>query len=68
MAYLEDRRREAGSDIFTLPMSRRALAEYLNLARPSLSRELCALRDEGMLEFYRETVRFLVGAERADGG
>lgn len=58
-AYLSALRDEAGSDTLTLPCNRQTLAAYLNLSRPSLSRELCTLRDEGVLEFYRETVRIL---------
>lgn len=38
---------------FTLPMNREEMALFLNIPRPSLSRELGALRDEGIVSFER---------------
>jgi CRP-like cAMP-binding protein len=35
----------------TIPMKRHELADYLNIPRPSLSRELGLMRDEGIIEF-----------------
>lgn len=40
-----------------LPLNREGLAEFLNVSRPSMSRELCKMRDEGIIEFYRETIK-----------
>jgi CRP-like cAMP-binding protein len=36
---------------FTLPMKRYELADYLNIPRPSLSRELGLMRDDGIIAF-----------------
>ena len=39
------------SDTVMLPFNKRVWAEHLNTARPSLSREVCCLRDEGLIDF-----------------
>ncbi|MCL6457037.1 MAG: Crp/Fnr family transcriptional regulator [Gorillibacterium sp.] len=39
------------SNTITLPFNKRAWAEHLNTARPSLSREIGCLRDEGFITF-----------------
>jgi len=49
--YLIDLYHETGNTALTVPMKRHELAGYLNIPRPSLSRELGALRDEGMIAF-----------------
>lgn len=36
---------------FTIPLKRGEMAEYLQVSRPSLSRELTRLKDEGLLDF-----------------
>jgi CRP-like cAMP-binding protein len=37
---------------FTIPLKRHELAEFLNIPRPSLSRELKKMKDEGIIDFY----------------
>jgi CRP/FNR family transcriptional regulator, dissimilatory nitrate respiration regulator len=54
--YLTDIYRGAGSNQFTLPMKRHELADYLNIPRPSLSRELGAMRDDGLIDFNGASV------------
>ena len=56
-AYLLDQRTVQRTDTLTLPFNRKHMAEYLSIARPTLSRALAYFRDQGILEFYRETVR-----------
>jgi CRP-like cAMP-binding protein len=41
---------------FMLPMKRNELSEFLNVSRPSMSRELCRMRDEGMIDFNRSSI------------
>lgn len=41
---------------FMMPMNRNELADFLNVSRPSLSREMGRLRDEGIIEFHRSSV------------
>lgn len=42
---------------FLLPMKRSELADFLNVSRPSMSRELCRMRDEGVIDFNRSSIR-----------
>lgn len=57
--YLLEQQRINNSDTFILPMNKNELADYLNVSRPSMSRELGRLRDEGVLDFYLSSVRLL---------
>ena len=38
---------------FDIPFNRQQLADYLNLDRSALSKELCRMRDEGLLQFEK---------------
>lgn len=44
---------------FTIGLNREALAEYLDVKRPSLSRELIYLKEAGCIDYYRSTFRVL---------
>ena len=44
---------------FTLPMNRQQLADFLNVSRPSMSRELSRMRDEGIIDFHLSAFRIL---------
>ncbi|MBN1777150.1 MAG: Crp/Fnr family transcriptional regulator [Clostridiales bacterium] len=57
--YLLEQRRINRSDTFILPMNKSELADYLSVSRPSMSRELGLLRDQGVLDFYLSSVRLL---------
>jgi CRP-like cAMP-binding protein len=43
----------------TLPMNRQQLADFLNVSRPSMSRELSRMRDEGIIDFHLSAVRII---------
>lgn len=49
--------KSAGQTTFMLPMNRNELADFLNVSRPSLSREMGRMRDEGMIEFHQSSIR-----------
>ncbi len=55
---LEECRKQRKNEII-LPMNKKALAEYLGVQRPSLSRELCRMRDAGLIAFNNKTVWIL---------
>ena len=55
LAYLHIYAKKAGSSKFSIPLNRAGLAEYLKVDRSALSRELCLMRDEGILEFYKSS-------------
>ena len=41
---------------FAVPLKRHELADYLNIQRPSLSREMARMRDDGLIEFKGSAV------------
>ena len=51
MAYLLEQAKKAGSEVFTIPFDRQALADYLGVERSAMSAELGKLRKEGVLDF-----------------
>lgn len=58
--YLMEQSHMHGSPTFTMDMNRNELADFLNVSRPSMSRELGRMRDEGLIDFYRGSVRILM--------
>lgn len=56
-AYLLEQCKMKGNPTFNIPMKRNELADFLNVSRPSLSREMCRLRDEGIIDFHRESIK-----------
>ena len=66
-SYLLEHYRESGAGEFTLPLKRHELADYLNVQRPSLSREMGLMRDEGSIEFSgaRLLIRDILKLEEA---
>ena len=50
-SYLLDIHRRQKTGSLMVPMKRHELADYLNITRPSLSREMASMRDEGILDF-----------------
>jgi CRP-like cAMP-binding protein len=55
--FLLEQYKRAGRATFMMPMKRNELADFLNVSRPSLSREMCRMRDEGVIEFHRESIK-----------
>jgi CRP-like cAMP-binding protein len=45
--------------MFVLPLKRNELADFLGVSRPAVSRELGRMRDEGLIEFYKSSVRII---------
>ena len=58
-AILYEQMRQQRSVMFSLPYDRNEMAEQLYVARPSLSRELAAMREEGIIEFLRAEFHIL---------
>ena len=54
--FLLEQYKKNGSRMFIMPMKRNELADFLNVTRPSLSREMCKMRDEGLIDFYRASI------------
>lgn len=54
-SFLYEQYLQTGNRTFMLPMNREELADFLNVSRPSMSRELGKIRDEGVIDFYRSS-------------
>lgn len=48
-----------GGKTFSVPFDRESLARYIGVNRASLSRELSAMQDEGVIEFYKNSFKIL---------
>ena len=57
--YLSNEARKKCSKYFTLDFNITELAQYLNLNRSSLSRELSKLKKEGLIDYHNKTFRIL---------
>lgn len=57
--YIYEQYRRSKTTTFTLPMNRQQLADFLNVSRPSMSRELSRMRDEGIIDFHMSAMRIL---------
>lgn len=57
--YFWELYKKKGTPIFLLPMNRTELADFLNVSRPSMSREMCRMRDEGLIDFHLSTIKIL---------
>lgn len=55
-AFLLEQYKKTGNNPINLPMNRNELAEFLNVSRSSMSRELCRMRDEGLIDFHSAKV------------
>lgn len=53
LSYLSFQSMTNNSSSFEIPFNRQQLAEYLAVDRSAMSKELCRLRDEGMLTFRK---------------
>ena len=57
LALLEAHRN--GENIFSIPYSREEMAKFLHVDRSAMSRELCRMRDEGILRFHKNHFEIL---------
>ncbi|KPU44256.1 cAMP receptor protein [Oxobacter pfennigii] len=55
--FLLEQQRTVKSTTFLMPMNRNELADFLNVSRPSLSREMARMMEEGIIDFYRSSVK-----------
>ena len=59
MAYLNTMSLQTGSRIFSIPFNRQQMADYLNLDRTALSKELGKMREEGLIAFRKNRFEIL---------
>ncbi len=61
LTYLSGVAVQSGSTTFQIPFNRQQMADYLNLDRSALSKELGRMQKEGLLTFCRNTFTLLTG-------
>lgn len=54
-SYFSQQVSAQGSNEIIIPFNRQQLADYLNLDRSALSKELGKMRDDGLIEFHKNT-------------
>lgn len=55
--YIYEHYLKIGANTFMIPMNRGQLADFLNVSRPSMSRELSRMKDEGIIDYHLSTVK-----------
>lgn len=55
--YLLEQYKQTGKKTFYIPLKRNDMADFLNVSRTALSREMGRMRDVGLIEFYRSAVK-----------
>ncbi len=60
LAYFEQEARYSGSRKFTIPFNRTDLANYLDADRSALTRELTRMRDDGLIDFEKNTFELFI--------
>ena len=59
ISYLSEEAKRHSSSSFTIPFNRQQLADFLSVDRSAMSNELCKMRNEGLLEFNKNSFRLL---------
>lgn len=57
--YLLSEATQHQSTSLTLSLNRNQLAEYLNVSRPSMCRELALMKQEGLIDYYQNSFKLL---------
>lgn len=58
-SYLLEQYKILGYNKFTIDLKRNELAEFLNVSRPSLSREIIKMKNEHIIDFYRSSFEII---------
>ena len=58
-AYLNSIAMKTRRTEFDIPFDRQHMADYLNLDRTALSKELCRMRDDGLITFRKSHFKIL---------
>ncbi len=56
-AFLLEQYKKTGKMTLTISMNRNQLADFLNVSRSSMSREMCRMKEEGIIDFHKSTFR-----------
>ncbi|MBQ9940334.1 MAG: Crp/Fnr family transcriptional regulator [Clostridia bacterium] len=55
VSYLSEQAGRQNNSHFTIPFNRQQLADFLSVDRSAMSNELCKMRDEGLIEFNKNS-------------
>ncbi len=58
-AFLLDQAKSAKNNSFILPMNRNEMADFLNVSRPSMSREMGLMRREGIIDYHLAEIQII---------
>lgn len=58
-SYLLKASKENGSKTFLIPLNRTELADFLNVSRTSMCRELTRMKDDGLIDLYGRSFKIL---------
>ena len=64
MTYLSSESIRRGSRTVTIPFDRQQMADYLNVERSALSKELGRMKKEGIWDYHKNTFQLLKAEER----
>lgn len=59
VSYLMNESLDRGSSMFQIMLNRTELADYLNVSRTSMCRELARMKDEGLIDFYGNSFKLI---------
>lgn len=60
MAYLNSVSMQKHAREFNIPFDRQQLADYLNLERTALSKELSKMKADGLIDYYKNSFKIIV--------
>lgn len=59
LTYLRRMASEKESSVFTVSLDRNGMAQYLNVERSALSRELSRMKKDGVIDYYKNSFKLL---------
>lgn len=59
LSYFSEQALISGTNQFTIPFSRRQLAEYIGVDRSSMSNELSKMKQEGLIDYEKNSFKLL---------
>jgi CRP-like cAMP-binding protein len=58
-SYLMNESAERGTSMFQIMLNRTELADYLNVSRTSMCREMARMKEEGLIDFYGNSFKII---------
>lgn len=57
--FLLEQYMKTGKTTFMISLNRNELADFLNVSRPSMSREIAKMKEEGILDYYKASFKII---------